>query len=255
MPQIEVTLPSGAKGRIRGLKGSEINLFANKSNAKRNKTAMQILQNVWLETLEPGPLYSGDKIDWTLAPQCDRFTALFHARIATYSEEYEFRHKCTACGKAYTWAEDLSLRPVKMMSEEAVHKFLDGNKFSTEVVTPEGDIRRVVFQLLTPKLEDKIEMAQGMAPKEKATVSLAQRIVSIEGLEDGKGPLKRFLENLDAGAMFDLIDAMDEPDGGIETECEVTCPHCGWEENVELPLGEEFWRPSQRKRSTKSSMM
>lgn len=254
MPQIEITLPSGAKGRIRGLKGKELNLFANRAAARRGKTGEQILKNVWLETLETGELYESD-IDWSKAPQCDRFTALFQARIATFGAEYEFRHKCgnPECRKNYTWCEDLSQRPIKSLPEESIEKFKAGNKFTTEVIDPDGQVLKIVFQLLTPKLEGKIDQAQNLAPTEKATASLAQRIVSIEGVESGKGPIKRFLENLDAGPLYDLIDLMDEVDGGIDTAVEVYCPHCGEMEELELPLEREFWDPTRRRRSTTST--
>lgn len=249
MPQIEITLPSGAKGRIRGLKGHEINIFANKAAARRGKTAQQILNNVWLETLDPGPLYK-DEVDWANAPQCDRFTALFKARVATFGADYEFRHTCGGCGKHYTWGEDLEQRPVRPLPEESAETFKNGNKFTTSVVDDKGEVRKVQFQLLTPKLEGKIEQAQSLAPTEKATAALAQRIVAIEGVESGKGPIKRFLADLDAGQLFELMDAMDEVDGGIETDCEVYCPHCGTVEDLELPLEREFWNPQRRKRST-----
>jgi endogenous inhibitor of DNA gyrase (YacG/DUF329 family) len=252
MPQLELTLPSGAKGRVRGLKGREINLFANRSAARRNKTAQQILSNVWIETVEGGELY-GDEIDWKAAPQCDRFTALFKARIATFGPDYTFKHKCGDCGKRYEWTENLEQRPVKPLPQESIEAFKNGNRFHTEVTDPEGTVRRVAFQLLTQKLEDKVQQVQSLAPKEKATASLAQRIVSVEGLDSGKGPIKRFLEDLDAGAFFDLIEAMDEVDGGIETEIEVECPHCGEVEDLEIPLEEEFWAPQRRKRSSTST--
>ena len=252
MPQIDITLPSGAKGRIRGLKGKELNLFANRAAARRGKTGLQILNSVWLETTDPGPLYT-DKVDWSKAPQCDRFTALFYARIATFGSEYEFRHQCGSCGKKFTWAEDLDKRPIKPLPDESADAFVAGNKFSAGVVAPEGDVRKVVFQMLTPKLEDKIEQAQNLAPAEKTTAALAQRIVSIEGVESGKGPVKVFLNELDAGSLFDLMEAMDDVDGGIDTNIEIYCVHCGEGEELELPLGRAFWTPERRKRSTTST--
>jgi len=251
MPEIHVTLPSGAKGTIRGLKGRELNLFANRAAARRGKTAAKILQGVWLTTSDAGPLYDTE-IDWTKAPACDRFTALFYARIATFGAEYAFRHQCAHCGKKYNWVEDLEKRPVKALPESSIARFKDGNKFRTAVTDPKGDERVVEFQLLTPKLEGKIDQAQSLAPTEKATASLAQRIVQIEGVEEGKGPVKRFLEDLDVGPLYDLMELMDEVDGGIETSIEVDCPHCGDTEDLELPLGREFWDPERRKRSTKS---
>lgn len=250
MPQIEITLPSGARGRIRGLKGEEINLFANKQVAKRNKTGLQILRNVWVETLDAGPLYDG-KIDWENAPQCDRFTALFKARIATFGPEFAFPWKCGDCSKKYEWTLDLNDLDVRPLPSSSIENFKAGNRFTTSVQDENGEWRDVVFQLLTQRLEDKIEEAHALAPREKATAGLAQRIVEVKGLEVGKGPIKKFLAQLDAGSFFDLINAMDEVDGGINTLIDIECPHCGHMESVELPLDSgSFWTPQRKKKSS-----
>lgn len=237
---------------MRGLKGEEIDLFANKAAAKRNRTSQQILKNVLLATEDGGPLYSGG-VDFSVAPQCDRFTALFQARIATFGSEYAFPHRCKDpdCEKRFEWVEDLEKRPIKALPAESVQTFLNGNRFTTSVAAPDGSVLRVVFQLLTPKLEDKIKQVQSLAPKEKATASLAQRIVSVEGIDDGKAAVKAFLKDLDAGPLLDLLADMDEVDGGIDTIATVECPHCGYEEDVELPLGDEFWSPKRRRSSTR----
>lgn len=255
MPIIEVTLPSGARGRVRGLKGREINIFANQSAAKRSKTSLQILENTFIETIDPGPLYaaSNDRlVDWKIAPQCDRFTALFYVRIATYGPHYDIKHKCSNrdCLKRYEWRLDLSTTSVKPLPESSIEKFLAGNRFDGVLVDNEGNDRKFKFQLLTPKLEDKMDKVQSMAPRERATVSLAQRIISIEGLEEGKTPIKRFLEDLDAIPFEDLLEDMDSVDGGIDTDVELECPYCGLEEVLDLPLGDEFWRRPSKKRSS-----
>ena len=259
MPNIEVTLPSGAKGVVRGLKGRELNLFANRQAARRGRTSMQILQNVWISTLEPGPLYDGD-VDWNKAPQCDRFTALFYARIATFGKDYSFPHKCGDCGAKYEQTEDLLLRPIKAMPAESIAPYQNGNKFVTEVMASDGTTFPLVYQLLTAKLENAIDKVQGMSVDERMTASLAQRIVSIGSTEDGasdpgtdKLRIKRFLEDVDAGTLFDLMYDMDESDGGIETIIDVECPSCGEGESLDLPLGETYWKPKKRSSSTRSS--
>lgn len=249
MPHQNVILPSGATGVVRGLKGRELNTFANHQAARSSKTSQQILSSVWIETGETGPLYDSGKIDWKEAPECDRFTALFFARIATFGEEYEFPCQCENCGKRYDWVEDLSLREVKPLPKSSIEAFLNGNRFETKAQDADGEWKRVVFQLKTPKIEERIARVTKLSAKEKATASLAQRIVSIEGLPDGKGPIKEFLEDMDYGPLLDMIEAMDEVDGGIDTFHERHCPHCGWEEEGELPF-DRFWTPPKRRSST-----
>jgi hypothetical protein len=255
MPQLQLKLPSGARGTIRGLKGEEVNLFANRQSSKRGRTAQSILKNVWVETEDPGPLY-GEGLDWDNAPQCDRFVALFYARIATYGSEYSFKYQCedrTQCGRRFEWTLDLlDDMTIKDLPEESIAQFQDRNRFRTTITDNEGEARAIVFQLMTPKLEQKVEQVTTMAPKERTTAGLAQRIVSVAGIEEsGRGPIKAFLNDLDAGAILDLADAMDEVDGGVETMIDIECPHCGCLMEVDLPLREGFWSPSRRRRSTK----
>lgn len=254
MPNKEITLPSGAKGIVRGLKGAEINLFANAQAARRGRTAMELLKNVWVKTLDSGPLHEGDSIDWDEAPKCDRFYALFCARIATYGKEYAFPHQCTdlTCRKTFEWVEDLEKLPVTALPEKSIVCFKDNNRFSTEVMDNETQTRKVIFQLLTPKIEGKVEQVQSLAPTEKATASLSQRIVSIAGIGEEKADIKKFFADLDAGTLYDLIYEMDLVDGGIETEIQIECPHCGNIMEEDLPLLAAFWSPVKRKRSTKT---
>ncbi len=249
MPQVEAKLPSGAIVKLRGLKGQEINTFANASAARRGRTSLQVLKSITIATIDPGPLYDG-KVDWDSAPQCDRFTALYHARNATFGESYSFRHQCSDCRAPYEWEVDMSEVVVKPLPEESIANLLDKNRFKTELVDNDGNNVPVVFQLMTPKLEKRIEKVTRMAPKDRATAALAQRIISIGDMTD-KGDIKRYLEDLDAGSIYDLTYDMDDVDGGIETTGEVDCPHCGHIEDVELFGRAAYWSPKKRRRSTK----
>jgi hypothetical protein len=251
MPQVTVTLPSGMRGTIRSLRGKEINLFANMSNAKANATTLKILTNVWQETHEDGACYEfAEGVEWGKVLQCDRFTALLYARVATWGAEYSFRLHCGSCRKRYDWSLDLTELEMKPLPEASVETFKAGNKFATTVLDEAGESRRVAFQLLTPKLEAKIEQAANLSTAERVTAALAQRIVTVEGLDEGKGAIKAWLNDLPMGSMYDLIESLDEHDGGIETEIEVECPHCGAGEEIDLPLDRrEFWSPRKLKRS------
>lgn len=252
MAKINVTLPSGLRGTVRGLKGKEINMFANMTNARSNKTIHQVLGSVWVATEDVGSAYDfvDDKVDWSKVLLCDRFTALLYARVATWGAEYEFKLQCGACRKRFEWALDLTDLPIKELSPESIEAFRAGNRFTTTVLDEDGESRKVTYQLVTPAIETKIERANNMSSSDRATLSLAQRIVSVEGLDPGKGAIKAWLNELEATSLFDLIDVLDENDGGIDTEIEIECPHCGAGDDVELPLDRrEFWNPKRSKKN------
>lgn len=253
MPQLEAKLPSGAVVLVRGLKGKEINTFANASAARRTRTSLQILKSVTVETIDPGPLYDAI-VNWDAAPACDRFAALFFSRIATYGEDYTFKHQCNDvnCRRRFEWTVDLSGVDVDPLPSTSIENFLDKNRFNCFLMDNEGNDVPVVFQLMTPRLEKKVDQVAKMAPKERATASLAQRIIQI-GDKTDKGDIKRYLENLDAGSIYALVEEMDEVDGGIETEAEVDCDHCGHIEDLEVFGRPEFWKPPKKKSSTRRS--
>lgn len=252
MSKVTVTLPSGLKGVVRGLRGKEINMFANMTHAKANATTLKIISSLWTETTDKGEAYNFEdgEVDWSKTLLCDRFTALLYARVATWGPTYTFRLQCGSCRRRFEWELDLTELEVKPLPAESVETFRDGNRFQTTVMDEDGTVRKVVFQLLTPKLETKIQQAEKMSSTDRATASMAQRIITVEGLDEGKGAIKQWLNNLEMGTLYDLISALDEKDGGVETEIEVECPHCGAGDDIELPLDRrEFWNPRKSKNS------
>lgn len=253
MPQLEAKLPSGAIVRVRGLKGKEINTFANATAARRTNTSLKILKSITVETVDTGPLYAEHgKVDWDNAPSCDRYVALYYARIATYGPEFTFKHQCksTECRKRFEWSVDLTGAEIKPLPDSSIENFLDKNRFKCFLMDNDGSDVEVEFQLVTPRLEKKVDQVTKMAPKERATAGLAQRIVRIGTMTD-KGDIKRYLEDLDAGSIYALVEEMDEVDGGIETEAEIDCTHCGYIEDIEVFGQPEFWKPPKKKSSSK----
>jgi hypothetical protein len=227
-------------------------MFANMSNAKASATTLKVLASVWEETEAVGEVYDfpDNEIDWSHVLLCDRFTALLYARVATWGAEYSFRQQCGACRRRYTWELDITELEIKPLPQTSIAAYKEGNRFTTTVLDDSGEARKVIFQLVTPKLESKIVQAADIAVSDRVTASLAQRIVSVEGLDPGKGAIKAWLNDLDMGSLYDLLQELDAYDGGIETEIEIECPHCGEREELELPLDRsEFWNPRKPKRS------
>jgi hypothetical protein len=85
--------------------------------------------------------------------------------------------------------------------------------------------------------------------------ALKSRVVDVDGVERSK--LGEYLSDLSMGDVQTIIDAMDEHDGGVETEFDVYCPSCSneWEVEIPLDLGRMFspQKPSARRRRRKTS--
>lgn len=254
MPEREIMCPSGLRGTVRGLRGKELDLFANKQEIQKRRVSRKILNNCWVDTQDFGAAYPGlnieDRIDFDKILMCDRFYALLQIRIATHGPAYNFRVQCSSdsCRKRYEWELNIDELSVYELPEESIHNFKNDNIFQTSAL---GDT--VHFKLLTGADEQTTVQAQDLAPDKRATTSIIARVKQVDRadggvLKDG-GDLRRWAQDLDYGPTMDLVDAMDSVDGGVETDIEVQCPHCGNMEDIQLPLGEDFWSPRKRVRS------
>ena len=84
-----------------------------------------------------------------------------------------------------------------------------------------------------------------------ATTTLIQRVVEVKQadgtiLTDGND-LAAWAKRFEFASALDLIAEMDAVDGGVETDIEIECPHCGNIMDVEIPFdGGTFWVPRNR---------
>lgn len=240
-----VTCPSGLVGEVRGFKTKEANILADTSGVRKGTTFDSILKACWLGTSDPS-LYALDsrgELDWQKVLVCDRFYALLQVRAATYGPLYEFGFQCSSevCREKFEWEVDLNELKVKMLPEASKTQFRTENKFQTKL----GSTGRAVwFKLLTGSDETKSGAQRAKAREQKITLSLATRIVDIDGVHPNDK--MRFLDDLELQDARDLIEAMDEVDGGVDTDLEVECTHCGHIQLVSLPFGREFYLPSTR---------
>ncbi len=64
----------------------------------------------------------------------------------------------------------------------------------------------------------------------------------------------RFLDDLEMADLMSMMDAFDEVDGGVETTIEIQCESCDLIQDVELPLGRDFFLPRSKKRRKASQL-
>ncbi len=254
--ELQVTCPSGLSGRVRGFKAKEANVLADKRAMKDGSAFDVLLGNCWLETTNPGP-YSWltkredgtyPKVDWSKALVCDRFWALLKIRQAAYGKDYAFKVSCQNrpdCKTVIDWELDLADLPVKELPKESRAQLLEGEN-SFEVTLPDG--KKCNFRLQTGAGEKLAMAAVNRQQATAITAALNSRIVSIEGITGARERLA-YLEELDMERIIELVETFDSFDGGTETDIEIECPECGLIQAVSLPLGQEFFLPSRKKKS------
>jgi hypothetical protein len=242
-----IVCPSGLSGEIRGLKGKEGKLLADRSAARAGSTFEKLLSGCWLQTLDPGiyALPDGAALDWSKVLVADRFYALLEIRALTFGDDYAFAVQCknAGCRERFEWELSLRKLPVKPLSEAAKAAFKAGNRFETKLPR---DGRRVWFRLMTGGDEARAAAALKGGRDGMLLTALALRIVEIEGVAERDK--RAFLEDMEMGDATALLDQFDAVDGGVETTIEVECPSCFNVQEIELPFEPGFFLPRAKEK-------
>lgn len=245
MTTLTVELPSGMKGRVRGLKTKELELLGNQKAMRTGEAMEDILQACWVETIDFGPAYRGGKFTWEEALQGDRFKALLDARRATYWHpedgelSLDFDIQCERCGEKVKWSVWLGDLRAQPYPQASLHKHLAGEPFEALV----GG-RKVQYRLVTGKEEKKLnELIR--TEKSPLVASLAYRMTDVEGIGSDKHDIRKWLREVDVMDVTLFREEFDKVGGGVDTTLDVEC-RCGGRTTVELPFGtRDYWLPKK----------
>ncbi len=249
MSEIFVETPSGLTGTLRGMQGSEVDYFANKKNTKRGGLGSKILERLWVKTEAPGRAYTvadDGAIDWDTTLRGDRFYLYLMARVATFGPIYSFQLTCPHSDCEQSFYHDLNLLDLDLQpySTKSINCFRDDNRFVTNALGFD-----VGFQLVTGRIETKLDAVERKSKQERMSAALAQRILSVEAIGDDREKIQEWLRGLDQYDLLELTESMDDSDGGYETSIDVECPWCQEViEEVELPL-DHLFKPDRRNRA------
>jgi hypothetical protein len=201
-----------------------------------------LLKKGTVSLINTGPYkFKDGDIDWDQVLVGDRAYALLMIRVATYGPEYAFDVSCDVCGESIKWSVNLTDLPIQKYSDETLNAYAAGNKLLARI-----DNTRVVFRLIDGKRESHAQKGLRHA-KNPLVIALGQRIVEVEGTSDKMG----WIRNLPMMKALELIEVLDQQDGGIETEIDVVCDSCSAEIPVNLPFDRrEFWMPKVKKKKT-----
>jgi hypothetical protein len=246
-----VTLPSGLAGEVRGLTGREGKLLTSADAAKSGRVFDEILAGCWVSTTNPGPYRLGadGRPDWQKVLVGDRMAALLKVRAATFGPTFAFGVQCEAavCRHRFEWELNLETYPIKPLPERSIEAFRNGSHLSAKFPR---DGRAVTFKLLTGADAQRLAgFMKAAKHDDKLITSLLGRIVEIAGVEGNDR--RKVLEAMPFGDLTELLNEIDEQDGGIESDLWVECPACGTSQEIKIPFsGREFWIPSKRKNTT-----
>ncbi len=285
MGEKTIECPSGLVGTIRNMKGAEFNLLGDRKGMRSGESFDRILANCWVRTEDQGRAYGDDMvapIRWSKMLSADRFYALVQIRAATWGSKYEFVLPCPDCGERIMDSVDVSDLKVNRIPDQSCAAFREGtNRFELWVpdcaglAPPPGfDPARIAAErfekedwpddmpkpdrgwAIAVKLLDGVAEVAGAKearkrPEARVTVALKHRMVDVlhAELSGDRDAVERWVEALDGEALYDVFDAGEAVDGGIETEWDgFECGECGCDDPVELPFDLDFWMPRKRRK-------
>jgi len=177
----------------------------------------------------------------------DKNAIFIAARRLAYGDKYPAKIKCTECGEESEFVVNLSELHSKEFDFSKLSKGV--NRFNYEL--PQSK-KNISYKLLTHRDEQSIDTElkslskispNGVSPE--MTTRLKYMIVAIDGNED-RNLIKKFVDTeltaMDSRSLRSHIRG-NNPD--LDMNFDFTCPACGHTARMALPLGVDFFWPSE----------
>jgi hypothetical protein len=243
----EVTLPSKGLFYKGALEGGVLTIQAwTTKDQKLLAGAESVGPDLSSRLIANGILTPGVKMDDLITQ--DRMFLLVNIRALSYGELYRFQWRCEGGCKRQVADELDLLRDIKINYAE------DGWKEPFDFKLPSGKI--LTLRYLRHEDEKAISSFAKNVHKNRTKSDgepeyyyrIARRLVEVDGVpQNDVRSTMEMLEGLQGMDSLRLLDGLDYHEFGLDTELTRRCNACGWEEEMILPLGREFFRPRPRK--------
>lgn len=178
----------------------------------------------------------------------DKNALFIAARRSAYGDEYVTKIKCPECGAESNVEIDLSKLSAKPLSETLQVSAKNENRFSFKLP---ASGKTVTFSFLTHKDETDIDAEIKALAKfgdktstPEITTRLKYTIKSIDGDSD-RVKIKNFVDTqLTAKDSLALRKYVRENTPDMDMNFEFTCPECGHQTKMTVPLGASFFWPN-----------
>ena len=172
----------------------------------------------------------------------DRMFLLYRLRILTHGGEYTFSVECSKCDEESNYRIDLDKLPITVPADGVVEPLY---------ITLPICKKRIGWRFL--RVDDEAEARvykkqhkqRGGQYDPTHVFQFARRIVSIDGEEDIPfEQLFTFVSKMHAKDSRQWEKNIAQYSMGVETQIEVTCRECGRSHIIDLPVDDDFFRPS-----------
>jgi len=220
---------------VRSMTAREEDILTSRVLLRQGKAMSMLLRNCIVDkSIDPDEMIVGD-----------RNAVLVSIRVSGYGPGYETKIECPECNEGFEHNFDLSNIPVAPLEAEPEVPGL--NQFTFTLPMSKKSVR---FKLLTgaqerelSTIQERSKKAHGIGAMENnVTLRIFHQVVSIDGEAD-RGKLQRLVMTMPAGDSRALRKYIDKLSPGLDMTSFVTCPGCGTESEVDMPIGAEFFWP------------
>lgn len=173
----------------------------------------------------------------------DRNAIMVALRITGYGASYPAEIQCNSCDHTYENNFNLSALRIKRLDIEPAKEGENVFEFQLPITK-----HNVLFKFLTGRDEEEISIVQekmkklGSIQDSHVTTRLKNSIVQIDNVT-ARQDIARFVDRMRAGDSKALRRYMDNHEPGIIMKQDSSCPACGNEEEINMPLGATFFWP------------
>jgi len=219
--------------------GKEEDMLTNVDYIRRGVAIDKVLQNLVSDDIDVNGLLSADKSALVIA-----------ARATAYSREYKTQVSCPSCGSTSKFGFDLNNTNVYegYVEDDPTQLSIERLNDGCFVVTVPLTEVKVKVKLMTGGDEKRMfEIVSAEKKKNKSFNSvssdtLKQIVLSVNGIDDEE-TVTFFLENAPAADLAFLREKYKLLNPSIDLMQTYTCDSCGYEEEVEPPIGLDFLYP------------
>lgn len=220
---------------IKGVTAREENILSSVALIKKGTVLTTLMRAcITNRTIDPDQMLVGD-----------RNAVLTAIRVSAYGPRYSAHVSCPECREEADHDFDLSRLTLRTLDIEPVGG-PGNNEFSFTLPQTGWEVR---FRLLdaagATRLEKETDAIRKKTGQEQnITMRLVAQVVSLKGITD-PAKLMRGINNLPARDSRALRIHMDKVSPEVDMSQEYECPSCGKTSEVEIPLGTEFFWPSE----------
>ena len=221
---------------IRAMTAREEDILTSRALLKKGTVITELIKSCLTDkSVNPVDMLTGD-----------RNALMVAIRITGYGADYDVEVDCNECGAKAPRTFNLGELPIRRLEISPVQEGM--NLF--EFVLPYSK-KAVRFKFLTGRDEEEIlataekQKKLGLQGESSVTTNLQYSIVSIDGVED-RAKIASFVRMMPARDSLALRNYIRDQEPGITMRQDVTCPSCGHQEEVSMPIGVSFLWPSAK---------